>query len=335
MKPGPNQAADPLAGRQLFQSRDLDEARAIVAEKFCDHRLDRVSRRDDFDACYHRAEGRTASLNFIRYGADVEIEPGELGTFYLIQIPISGGADIDNGTGEIGTAPGLGSVLNPHRHTRMRWREGCAQLLLQIDAAHLNDVAERLMGRALTSPVTFETAVNEDRTETASWVKRLRTCFTLADKGAVFGAGNLHTQVLVEEQLIEDFLKSQPSDISPLLEADMPAASNLHVRRAVRFIRDHTCDPITIGQIAEAAGVTPRCLQLGFRSALGKSPMQFLRDERMRQARHMLANATDKDRIGDICEKAGFTHFGRFSTEYRKRFGESPRDTLGVMQTAS
>ena len=31
-------------------------------------------------------------MNYIRYGTDVEIEPGELGSFYLIQIPVKGHA---------------------------------------------------------------------------------------------------------------------------------------------------------------------------------------------------------------------------------------------------
>ena len=329
MQNGTRDTASPLAKHRLFQTKDLDEARAIVAGKFCDHRLDLASKTGRFDACHHRAEGRAASLNYIRYGADVRIEPGELQSFYLIQIPLAGSAEIDNGSGETGSGVGCGSVLNPHRHTRMRWHEGCSQILLQIDADHLNRVAERMTGRALKDPVTFQTAVDEANRRTAGWVARLRTCIALADRGAIFGSESASTQVLVEEELIEGFLRAQPSDIAGFLEGGERAAQNIHVRRAVQYMREHLSEVITVGDVATAAGVTPRSLQLGFRAEFDMTPLQFLREERLRQARHFLLNGSSGERIGDICERVGFSHFGRFSVAYRKRYGECPGQTKG------
>ena len=103
--------SEPLSKRRLFQTYELDEARAIVAEKFCDHRLNIETHAAQFEACHHRAEGNAASLNYIRYGANVRIEPGELGSFYLIQIPLAGVAEIDNRGGKVLTHAGQGSVL--------------------------------------------------------------------------------------------------------------------------------------------------------------------------------------------------------------------------------
>jgi len=317
----------PLEQNRLFQSSDLDEARAIVARKFCDHRLDQVSRSGSLNAVHNRAEGQSTSLNFIQYGADVEIEPGELGSFYLVQIPLAGHAQIDNSAGKVDTGPGMGSVLNPHRHTSMRWREGCSQLLLQIDAQQLHQVAERMVGRTLSAPVTFQTAVDQQKSETGSWVRNLRTCFSLAGQGAIYANGKPHTQALVEEQLIEGFLNSQPSDISGQLNEDAKQVDNIYVRRAMQYIREHFDQPVTIGRIADALDVSPRTLQLGFKAELGLTPMQFLREIRLREARHQLATAPEVDSIGDICERVGFGHFGRFSVEYKRRFGESPNQT--------
>ncbi len=317
----------PLAKNCLFQSDNLDEARAIVADKFCDHRLDRVARSDQFDAVHNRAEGHATSLNFIRYGADVEIEPGELSSFYLIQVPLTGHASIDNSAGKVETGPGLGSVLNPHRHTSMRWREGCSQLLLQVDAAQLQNVAERLLGRTLTRPVTFETAVDQRSSKIGEWVQQLHTCFNLADKGAVFAGGSSHTQALVEEQLIESFLLSQPSDISDLMTEDAKQAENMYVRRAINYIHDNLGEPLTIGDVSQAVGISARSLQLGFKAEFGQTPMQYLRETRLREARHLIRYSPAHEKIGDICLSVGFGHFGRFSVEYRQRFGESPHET--------
>lgn len=319
---------EPLAAHRLFRTRDLDEARAIVAGKFCDHRLNIAAHEDCFDACHHRVEGRTTSLNYIRYGADVIIEPGELESFYLIQIPLAGAAEIDNRGGEVQTRQGLGSVLNPHRDTRMRWREGCAQFLLQIDATALAQEAERLLGSPLTGPITFETAVDETRPGMADWVRKLRTCFGLAEQRAIFGSDNAGTQLRVERELISEFLQSQPSNISAQIVAAAPGrAAHIHLRRALHFIRQNLHKPIAVADIAEAAGTSPRSLQLCFQAELNLTPMRYLRQQRLIHARALILSAGPDEMLGDIAFRAGFSHFGRFSGEYRKYFGESPSET--------
>ena len=323
----------PLAGKCLFQSDDLDLARSFVAQKFCDHRLDRASCVDQFDACHNRAEGQATSLNYIRYGADVMIDPGALGSFYLIQIPLTGHADIDNEAGAIETGKGIGSVLNPHRRTRMRWHEGCSQLLLQIEADHLHTVAERMTGRALNDAVTFETAVNKNHKPVADWVQRLKTCFALAEQEAIYSSGNLHTQLIVEEQLIMDFLSCQPSNIQSMIARSGSLPDNIHIRKAVSFMRAKLKTSVTLSDLADAAGITPRSLQLGFKAEFGLTPMEYLREERLQEARRLLKHSSEAERIGDICEQAGFTHFGRFSIQYRKRFGECPTQTKSKTKT--
>lgn len=318
---------EPLSQRRLFQTTELDEARAIVADKFCDHRLDIATQADRFDACHHRAEGRATSLNYIRYGADVRIAPGELHSFYLIQIPLAGAAEIDNHGGDVLTHRGRGSVLNPHRETRMRWREGCTQLLLQIDAKTLQNEAETLLGTSLNAPVTFETAVDETRPATANWVRKLKTCFGLAEQNVVFGDSNPGTQMRVERELIGDFLSSQPSNISNLIASAPGAQANLYLRRAVQFIHANLSLPLSVADIASAANTTPRNLQLQFQAEFGLTPMRYLRQERLALARRLILETHGGEALGDIADRAGFSHFGRFSIAYRQQFNEAPRDT--------
>ena len=114
----------PLAKMQLFHSYDLDQTRALVAEKFCAHRLERVRTDDCFEALHNHIAGRSISLNYLRYGAEVVIEPGELTSFYLLQIPIAGSAEVACGYNMVEADQTRASLLNPQHHTRMRWRAG-------------------------------------------------------------------------------------------------------------------------------------------------------------------------------------------------------------------
>ncbi|MTH95885.1 AraC family transcriptional regulator [Roseibium sp. RKSG952] len=318
---------EPLSKYRLFQTKNLDEAQVFIAERYNPHKLDIASGADRFDVHYNRVEGHTVSLNYLRYGATMMIEPGELETFYMIHIPISGRADIDNSSGVVSSRPGLGCVINPHRHTKVFCYESCERLHLQIDANALKHHAECLKGGPLAAPVTFETAIDTDRAATAAWVRKLRTCFDLAERGLAFGPGSGNTQAVIEEELILGFLKSQPSNISFQLETAPKPAGNIHVRHAIQFMMERIGGSITLGRLAEHTGVSTRSLQLAFQAEYGKTPMQYLRELRLRLAREIITQSNTNETVSEICHRVGITHLGRFSQSYRRLFGEAPSQT--------
>ncbi|AAV96189.1 transcriptional regulator, AraC family [Ruegeria pomeroyi DSS-3] len=317
----------PLSRFHQFRTADLDEARALVARNFCGHRLERQAREDAFDACQNRAGGNGLFYNYIRYGADVEIEPGELGSFYLIQVPIRGQALIRNGRTEVETGSAIASVLNPDRHTRMRWLAGCEQVLLQIDRNRLTAVAETLTGTALQSPVRFDPQIDRARPEMQRWLALFRRAVSAVDHGALLDPDQALSRALVEDELIAGFLRAQPSSIAPLLERPETGPLSPHVRRARDFMQAHLADPLTLSQIAAAAGTSPRNLQLGFSQLLEMTPLAYLRVLRLNYARYLLRESPPQVTIASIAGAAGFSHLGRFSAQYAARFGEGPSQT--------
>lgn len=320
--------AAPLRRHRLFRSSELDEARDFVARKFCRHRLERRRSQDRFDACHHHAAGVGMSVNYIRYGAEVEIEPGELGSFYLIQIPIRGQAWIRNGRHDVCASLSSPSILNPNRHTTMRWYAGCEKLLLQIDRENLQQTAERLAGRRLPGSVVFDPRIDFSRPAMRRWWQRVRAVVQAVEDGRLFSQSEGLSQRLVEEELIEAFFLNQPSNVSHYLDCEPACAAPAHVKRAQRYIHENLAAPLTIAKIAAAAGTTPRSLQLGFRKACGMTPLQYVRCERLFGAHYDLMRAEPGSTVTQIAYDWGFTHLGRFSHDYRAAFGVSPRDQL-------
>jgi len=102
------------------------------------------------------------------------------------------------------------------------------------------------------------------------------------------------------------------------------------VRRAREFIEQHAHDDIGVVEIAEAARVTPRALQLAFRRHLDSTPMAELRRARLRGAHGdlVMADPTLGHTVAGIALSWGFAHPGRFAAQYTAEFGQSPRDTL-------
>lgn len=111
---------------------------------------------------------------------------------------------------------------------------------------------------------------------------------------------------------------------------DLPssAAATAPGVRAAAWIREHATEPITLGDIAAAVGLSERGLQSAFRRHFDETPMHRLRAERLDGARHDLRYATAGTHVRDVARRWQFGHFGRFAANYAERFGESPSDTL-------
>ncbi|MBT9287926.1 AraC family transcriptional regulator [Prosthecodimorpha staleyi] len=318
-----------LGALRLFQSEALDEARDFVARAFCPHRLDLDRPATRLDAIHNHAPGRDVSLNYLRYGAAVTIEPGELSSFYLIQIPVVGSADVRNGGRSVTVAPGQGTILNPTLHTRMRWSETCAKLLVRIDRAALTRVAESLTGHHLSAPILFEPELRFDHPATAHFRTLVLACFAAAEAGQAFTASRDATrQRLIEEGLMAALLNGQPSIIEHAMAAAGTPPSSRQLRRACGFIDANLAGDFTIADVAGAAGCSVRSLQLAFRGRFGTSPLQYWRRRRLALARFHLGSGAAEGGVGAVAFATGHIHLGRFATDYRSAFGEAPSATL-------
>ncbi|MCG5469558.1 AraC family transcriptional regulator [Micromonospora sp. LAH09] len=104
------------------------------------------------------------------------------------------------------------------------------------------------------------------------------------------------------------------------------------LRRAIAYVDDTADRPVTVAQIAAAAGVHPRALQLAFRRHLGTTPTSYVRTVRLDRAHRDLQNADPSTgvTVTVIAHRWGFTHLGRFSADYRSAYGVSPSQTLRV-----
>ena len=108
------------------------------------------------------------------------------------------------------------------------------------------------------------------------------------------------------------------------------SASPITLRRAVAFIDDNAELDLTVSDIARAASVTPRALQLAFRRHLDTTPLRHLRRVRLARAREDLLSATagDGHTVTAIAYRWGFPSPSRFAEEYRATYGDLPSNTL-------
>lgn len=97
---------------------------------------------------------------------------------------------------------------------------------------------------------------------------------------------------------------------------------------AAAFITEHLTEPLSVERISMAAGLSPRTLRRAILREYGVPPMTMVRHLRLDLARIDLQAPTQWTTVTSAALDRGFTHLGRFSQDYARRFGELPSYTL-------
>ena len=133
---------------------------------------------------------------------------------------------------------------------------------------------------------------------------------------------------MFEQFLICTLLLSHPNNYSDALGRRDRSLTPRNLRRALDYMHANLTAPLTVADIAAAAGITGRTLFQYFREFRSTSPMRYLRDARFERVRDALQRPRRDESVAEIATSFGFSHLGRFASEYRTRFGESPSATV-------
>lgn len=132
-----------------------------------------------------------------------------------------------------------------------------------------------------------------------------------------------------------DLLAAVTLDTFPSTALDDPTIEDRRdahpatLRRAMAFIDENAQRGISIADIAAAAFVTPRAVQLAFRTHLDTTPTDYLRGVRLDHAhRDLMAGDPARETVTSIAYRWGFPSASRFSAYYRLSYGVPPSHTL-------
>lgn len=305
---------------------DVEEARSSVGSLFCDHQLEPRGT-EPLSLDLHGFQHSGVGVVRLDYGTDVDIEPGQLESFYLVQVPLAGRAVVRQGGAEVVSTPRTATVLGPDAPVSMRWDAGTPQLILYAHRSVVAGYAAAALGRKVSSRLDF--ALDFDLTTPAASAWRRTLGYAAAEVEADSPCLDDARWVRhVRSVLVGQLFEAQRCSLSEELTTGAPAASP-SVAAAKALVDDDPAAPHTVEDLARHAGISVRALQEGFRRQLGTTPMEYVRSCRL-EAAHRALRAADPSEasVTDLATAAGFTHLGRFSVDYRKRFGCSPSATL-------
>jgi AraC-like DNA-binding protein len=320
-----------LAAFSRVATATVDRAAEEIGRIFCPHDLKPLrASGPDFFALHNCAAFDGFSINYVAYGGSVSIDPGCLERFFLLQLPLHGAALVSTSARDIATAPGVAaSLLSPTMPTRMVWEKDCAQLILLVERKLVEQRAAALAGQALRA-VEFDPVIDLAAPAAQAFQVQMQGLVNLAEglgskrKLSPAAAANWR------EALLDALLHGQRHGLSRAMQTFTGESEALPrgLRRARDCLAAHAADPLDLVQLAGAAGIGIRALQLGFQRHFGMSISQMLLDLRLAELNARLTAAPPDARIIDVAFDLGFTHVSRMAGAYRRKFGESPSATL-------
>ncbi|EQB3342238.1 TPA: AraC family transcriptional regulator [Acinetobacter baumannii] len=310
----------------VFDHHDLSETCRNVGQIFKPHDLKISHQKRDFSATMHHVKTGALSISRLEYGADVIIEPDHLDNFYLIQIPTQGYAEIEFGSQKFISYSQVASLISPQQSLRMRWHANSPQLILKVSKDDFTYHCRQHIADPENNLLVFDPKLDFSTQGGAYFLQLVRT---LMDALACEQHPLHHPLAFkqFESNLFNALIYGQPNNaLHKLDHYKEKTVSPYFVKRTEAYIKEHLHEPLNVEILAEHAGVSVRTLFTGFKNYLGTTPMSYLKELRFEQA-HLELMHNENLSVTDVAFKWGFTHLGRFSQEYKRRYGELPSST--------
>lgn len=335
--PGPLHGLDlaPLYRDCLLDSRERRETYDVIAGELCDYGLQ--WRGGAVDAKAYRCRTGRLAIYSMRYGDEVTITPDLYRDFLLVHVCLRNGIELD-GDGETAHVPQGGVYFSaPQRRIRLRWQEGCEQVIIRVPYALAGIEAGTALRPGAPLAAGLAPIFSSQLNMLLSLARQPEGLPGLADWAAHAEEGFARFAAL--------HLRADPAQAAAALRSWDPAAGEVSERdgserhadrrdRLVAFIESRLARPIQLDDLTRAVGVGRSQLNDLTQQAFGCAPMALVRRLRLQAARRDLEIDPDQT-LTQLSLRYGFEHQSRFSAYYRRLFGEAPRETRGRLHGAA
>ena len=311
----------------LLTSANLDQARGLLNRFYYPVAVSVGGRPDEFELDFQVIQLGPLTVGQLSFAASATVVTPAIDGYH-VTLPMAGHVLTRQGGNEVNAGPDVAAVFCPGSPTYSRHGAHSSELDVKIEQVALEAELESLLGRPIDGPIDLPPAMSLRSGPGLSWSRLVRLLRDEVD----------HPDGLIRHPLMADRLRQ--TILSGLLlsvphryhdELTAPAAPGppRAIRRAVQAIHDEPERPFGVADLAAEAKISVRSLQEGFKRHVGQTPMAYLQQVRLDRVHGELRHA-DPQRVtvAAVAHRWGFAHLGRFASAYRRRFGESPSETL-------
>jgi LacI family transcriptional regulator len=113
-----------------------------------------------------------------------------------------------------------------------------------------------------------------------------------------------------------------PQGIAVRQSSDVFAVSDSTIAAALRFIREHACEGVTVQQVLDHVSVSRSWLERNFRKLLNRSPQAEIRNVQLKRCKELLR--TTSLSLEKIARLTGFEHPEYMNVVFKREIGETP-----------
>lgn len=312
--------------RAAIRTSVLEEAHWLTQQMMTRHRMDIVGDERPFEARIDTDECDGLGIMHFSFGAEVVVDSEPLRHFATIHIPLSGRLQVEHRSERVVADRRQAAVFSSHGPMTLRWEPGLRLLVLKIEQADLERQLRALLGEPVRRPLVFDVAAPLEGTSRAlaGAADLVRNAYEMAGPAGPSPA----LRAELKSSVISALLLGHRHSFTEALFAPRRLRAPRAVREAVELIEGGAT--LTTGELARRVRVSERTLYDAFQRTFGLSPSAYSRKLRLERARDELVRlaAEGTVTVADVAMRNGFHHPSRFAAMYRRRFGESPSETL-------
>ena len=318
----------PLSFSPIAATTSAEETEQLFQQELVSSRILNIESEHNFGVEMNGIGIGNSSLSYLRHQSNYEIDCGEIDTQGTVIIGIGFGRPSSSSINGRNVDVAEDAVVIANRSAlKHKRKKGSCEIVFKCIAADVESRLQAFLNRSISSEIVYSSSVPLNQGIGAHARETLLYVVNAMDSNPTI----LDHPLLVKnfEELLLGIILSLPSNFSDELSTPprMPFTPG-NIAKAEEYIEANAGLPITIADILLQAECSRKVLFGNFRKFRGYTPGEFLATVRLKLAHGRLSQPNESDTITSIAYESGFSHLGRFSENYQKRYGVLPSETL-------
>ena len=123
---------------------------------------------------------------------------------------------------------------------------------------------------------------------------------------------------------LQQLLRQMLREYSRLEQEAKKRTCSVPVGRAILYIREHLYGRCRVADVAQAIGYNPQYLSVLFRQELGQSPLEYIREQKMKEAAGLLQSGSCT--AAEAAQSLGYCNASYFTKDFGRVLGMTPRE---------
>lgn len=261
-------------------------------------------------------------LSRISYGDAVTVSCPDLAEVYHFQVVTRGECCWHYADDQrLRLRPGQALMMNPGEQIDLSYSQDCEKVIIKVPERILTEQCMEQVSALPRNGIRFERRVI-DLDSSACLLRFLDAMLTEASESEL----ELDSlQIPYREILLNKLLQHFHSNFR---DSPSGSISDRGFAELIAFIDANLKSELDVEELAQMSNVSVRTVYNLFAKHFGLTPRLYIKNARLRSLRRELVSNSRLRNVTEAALDYGFTHLGRFSSDYRNLFGELPSETF-------